>query len=394
MTKLGILTTHPIQYQVPWFRALAKRPDLDLTVFFCMMPNKHQQGDGFGVSFQWDIPLLEGYRYEVLKNVASKPSLSAFSGCDTPGIDRQVRKGGYDAFIVNGWVVKSCVQLLWACRKHQVPCIARGEANNFRPRAGWKRLIHRLLLSQYSAFLTIGEGNRRFYLNNGVAEEKLFRAPYCIENERFAKAANDLRQSRGDIRRSWDIPKNTIVFLFCAKFIDKKRPMDILRALAQLQAGADAQPGVHVLMVGTGELLDACMAYVKQETLPVTFAGFLNQSEIARAYVVADCQVLPSDHGETWGLVVNEGMACGLPAIVSNQVGCHLDLITPGVTGEVYPMGNVAALADRMRAFAADQTSLRLLGEQARQRVFTDYSVDNVVVGTLKALRYVSGQAG
>ena len=394
MTKLGILTTHPIQYQIPWFRALAKIPNLDLTVFFCMMPDEHQQGDGFGVSFQWDIPLLEGYRYEVLENVARKPSLSEFSGCDTPGIALVVRKGGYDAFIVNGWVVKSCLQLLWACRQYQIPCIVRGEANNLRPRAGWKRLIHRLLLSQYGAFLTIGEGNRRFYLNNGVAEEKLFRAPYCIENTRFATAANALRESRSAIRASLNIPEEAIVFLFCAKFIDKKRPMDILRALAQLQAGADGQFDIHVLMVGTGELLDACKAYVKQASLPVTFAGFLNQSEIARAYVAADCQVLPSDHGETWGLVVNEGMACGLPAIVSDQVGCHLDLITPGLTGEVYPMGNVGALADRMRAFAADPPGLRSLGEQARQRVFTDYSVNNVVDGTLKALRFVSGQAG
>jgi glycosyltransferase involved in cell wall biosynthesis len=388
MTKLGILTTHPIQYQVPWFRALAKLPDLDLTVFFCIMPNEHQQGDGFGKSFQWDIPLLEGYRYEMLENVASNPSLSDFSGCDTPGIDQVVRNGGYDAFIVNGWVVKSCVQLLWACRKYHVPCIVRGDSNNLRPRSGWKRLIHRLLLSRYSAFLYTGEGNRRFYLDNGVAENMLFFAPHCIDNERFAGAADTLRESRKEIRESWNIPKNAIVFLFCAKFIDKKRPMDILRALAQLQVGADARLGVHVLMVGTGQLLDACKAYVKQENLSVTFAGFLNQSEIAKAYVAADCQVLPSDHGETWGLVVNEGMACGIPAIVSDQVGCHLDLITPGAAGEVYPMGDVSALALKMGKLAANPTRLLEMGQAARNRI-SGYSYDRVVQGTLAALKHV-----
>lgn len=146
MTKLGILTTHPIQYQVPWFRALAKRPDLDLTVFFCMMPNKHQQGDRFGVSFQWDIPLLEGYRYEVLKNVASKPSLSAFSGCDTPGIDRQVRKGGYDAFIVNGWVVKSCAITL-GLPQAPGPMHRAGEAQTIFGQRSSQRLIHQSTLT-------------------------------------------------------------------------------------------------------------------------------------------------------------------------------------------------------------------------------------------------------
>lgn len=390
MLKLGILTTHPIQYQIPWFRALARIQDLDLTIFFCIIPDDHQQGDGFGVSFQWDIPLLEGYRYKVLENVASKPSVSQFSGCDTPGIDHVVRDGGYDAFIVNGWVVKSCLQLLWSCRRYHVPCIVRGESNSLRPRASWKGLIHRLLLSQYAAFLYIGEGNRRFYVNNGVSAEKLFFAPYCIENDRFATAKEELLGRRNDIRASWGIPKDAVAFIYCAKFIAKKRPMDVLRALALLKLNSNSRLGVHVLMVGTGELLESCKTYALQADLPVTFAGFLNQSEIAAAYVAADCQVLPSDHGETWGLVVNEGMACGLPAIVSDQVGCHLDLVTPGETGEVFSMGDISALANCLKKALANPESLHAMGERARQRLLAGYTIDHVVSGTLAALRFVS----
>ena len=183
--KVGILTTHPIQYQVPWFRLLEKDPDIDLHVFFCMIPNATQQGDGFGVAFKWDIPLLDGYKHHILTNVAQKPSVTSFTGCDTPEIFEIVRNGNWHAFIVNGWVVKSCLQLLVACRFYGIPCIVRGESNHLFHRAWWKKQLQRLLISQYSAYLYIGRANQQFYLNHGVLPKKLFYTPYCVENERF-----------------------------------------------------------------------------------------------------------------------------------------------------------------------------------------------------------------
>ena len=75
-----------------------------------------------------------------------------------------------------------------------------------------------------------------------------------------------------------------------------------------------------------------------------TFAGFLNQTDISRAYVAADVLVLPSDYGETWGLVVNEAMASGLGCIVSDHCGCSPDL--GRINGNaVYKCGDVKSLA-------------------------------------------------
>jgi glycosyltransferase involved in cell wall biosynthesis len=78
---------------------------------------------------------------------------------------------------------------------------------------------------------------------------------------------------------------------------------------------------------------------------PASFAGFLNQTEISRAYVAADCLVLPSDHGETWGLVVNEALASGLPCIVSDACGCSEDLVEQQCS---FPLGDIGILADRL----------------------------------------------
>ena len=389
--RIGIVTSHPIQYKIPWYRALTNHPEIDLTVFYAMLPDAVQQGAGFGVAFEWDIPLLEGYRYQVLENVSPEPSVVRFGGCDTPSIRQIVAEGEYDAFITNGWVVKSCIQALRACRRHGVPCIVRGEANALRRRAWWKRLGHRLLLRQYSAFLYIGQANRDFYLRHGVPVDRTFFAPYCVDNDRFAGAAEQMRESRPSIREQWHIPAEAVTFLFCAKFEPKKRPQDLLAAAARVADRRGAQRNsIHVLMVGDGELRSECERAARASELPVTFTGFLNQTEIVQAYVASDCLVLPSDYGETWGLVVNEAMACGLPAIVSDRVGCHSDLVLPDVTGSVFPFGDCDALARGLARLASSPDGCRGMGASAKAQV-TQYSVDRLVQGTVEAVGHVRG---
>jgi glycosyltransferase involved in cell wall biosynthesis len=102
--------------------------------------------------------------------------------------------------------------------------------------------------------------------------------------------------------------------------------------------------------------------------------------------------VLPSDDGETWGLVVNEAMVCGLPAIVSDRVGCGPDLVEPGVTGAVFPFGDIPALARQLCEMAADRARARALGLRAQERV-AKYCVENAVAGTLQAIEFVVGRS-
>src|SRR5690606_24227768 len=124
---------------------------------------------------------------------------------------------------------------------------------------------------------------------------------------------------------------------------------------------------------------------------PVCFSGFLNQSEITAAYAASDCLLLPSDSGETWGLVVNEAMACGLPALVSDQVGCAVDLVTPGVTGDVFGCGDVDALARLLARHGADRAGLARMGLAAQDRVVGGYNFERVVEGAMTALSFVTG---
>jgi glycosyltransferase involved in cell wall biosynthesis len=125
--------------------------------------------------------------------------------------------------------------------------------------------------------------------------------------------------------------------------------------------------------------------------LPVSFTGFLNQSRIVEAYAACDALVLPSDAGETWGLVVNEAMACGRPAIVSSLVGCGADLVAEGETGSVFPYGEWQSLAGMLERYARDRGQLRAMGARARRHV-DNYSPDAAAAGILQAVRQLTGR--
>jgi glycosyltransferase involved in cell wall biosynthesis len=198
-----------------------------------------------------------------------------------------------------------------------------------------------------------------------------------VDNRRFERDMELLRPQREAVRRQWGIAPDATVFLFAAKFINVKRPSDFVSAVGR---SASANSSIVGLMAGDGPLRAQCEQQARAAGAPVRFTGFLNQSRIPEAYAAADALVLPSET-ETWGLVVNEAMACGLPCIVSDRVGCGPDIVDRGVTGDLYPMGDVEALAARL----LHHGNLAAMGRNA-QRKIESYSVEAAASAMLKAV--------
>jgi glycosyltransferase involved in cell wall biosynthesis len=379
------VANHPIQYHAPLFRSLAQSPELRFSVAFVEQLDRQRQGRGFGVPFEWDVPLLEGYRWRVLKT-------RRLGGTRVlQEARRQVRELDAEAVLLTGWQTLPLVQVLRAARQERVPIIMRGESSGLKSRGRLVRGLHAALLRQVDAFLVIGSANRDFYTSYGIAGSRLFDAPYFVDNVRFAREAGRDVALRHEFRARYSVPPSATCFLFAGKFERKKHPEHLLSALARLRR-RDPGCAAHVLLVGEGALSAQLRAMTRAHELPVTFAGFLNQSEIAAAYVASDALVLPSDHGETWGLVVNEAMACGRPALVSDRVGCGPDLIVPGVTGERYPFGDVQALSSVLEDWTRDPGRLVEMGRAARKRVLDRYDVSHSVAATVQATLSVARQ--
>ena len=109
MEKLAIITTHPIQYNAPLFKLLTERNKIAVKVFYTwgetVLTDKYDPG--FGKIIKWDIPLLAGYEYSFVKNIAAKPGSHHFRGVDNPTLNEEVKAWGADAILVYGWSFKS-----------------------------------------------------------------------------------------------------------------------------------------------------------------------------------------------------------------------------------------------------------------------------------------------
>ena len=287
--RVGLLCTHPVQYYVPWYRALAEQVDLE--VFYCHRQTAEgQSAAGFDVPFNWDIPLLEGYSHTFLDNHSRAPDVSTYFGCDTPDIKRIIARERFDAFIVHGWYVKSYWQAALACRRTGTPIFVRGDSQLLTPRTQLKRLLkysfYRSFIPRFDGYLVVGERARQYYQHYGADPERMFFVPHAVDNRFFASRAEALRSERAGLRASFNIPEEAVVYLFAGKLIEKKRPQDFIRAIA---AASSSENRVHGLIAGDGSLRIELEEMVRQNNLPVSFCGFLKSDGDAQGLCGERC---------------------------------------------------------------------------------------------------------
>ena len=378
---LAILATHPIQYQAPVWKLLASRGRVPVEVLYLSAHGVEPTLDpGFGEVFRWDLDLLSGYRY-VFPDGVTPRELGGFWVKGLPRCYRErFRRGRYRALLVPGWHVRACWEAVWLANREGIPVWMAGDSNDIRKCHPAKHLAKRMLvgglLRRVDRYLYVGEATRRLFRSYGAQESALVRAPHAVDNDRFARQAKSERPKRNEIRRAWGIPEDALCVLFAGKLDSTKRPDDVIAALQSLRM-LDPVRTYHALFVGAGDRATALreksrVLFDAKGDVPgrpvnlalpsASFAGFLNQSEITRAYVAADVLVLPSE-SETWGLVVNEALACGLPCVVSNACGSAEDLVIPLDPRLSYPVGDVEALARAIGRVAKHPPSSQAMSE-------------------------------
>lgn len=339
----------------------------------------------FGVDIQWDVPLLDGYGWTQLRNRSPWPDADHPFRFVHPSVGRVLRRERYDALIVHGYAHATEWLAFAGAWGSRTPVLLRGESTLLGRRPSWvamaKRTALGLLLHRIGGALAIGTLNRQFYRAYGVPEDRIFWVPYAVDNARFEAEARRWAPRRTALRAELGISADLPLVLYAGKLIPRKRPLDLLKALAL--AGTSRAAAVFM---GEGEERPRLEAAAARLGLPRVFiTGFVNQTEIGRYYAAADVLVLPSSH-EPWGLVLNEGMCFALPLIASDAVGAAPDLVREGENGFVYPTGNVPALAEALTRVLADPARRERMGQRSRE-IVARFSYDADVEGILTALR-------
>ena len=369
--RLAIVTSHPIQYYAPLFRTLADRDPLDIHVFHGWKGATESAYDpGFEDDVQWDISLLDGYDYTFVPNTSSDPGSHHFRGLVNPGLIPDIESWGPDALLLFGWAYQSHLRALLHF-SGDVPIFFRGDSTLLDEqgglRTGLRRLFLRWVYRHVDVALYVGENNRAYFEAHGLSDEQLTWVPHAVENQRF-KNVPDAGRKALQWRRELGIPDDAVVILFAGKFESKKAPDMLLDAFLKCD-----NTKAHLALAGSGPMEEELRGRAGGRP-EVHFLGFQNQSRMPVVYRLGDAFVLPSrGPGETWGLAVNEAMACGRPVVVSDRVGCAPDLVGRE-TGFVVPAGDTGALRRRLETLVDDKELRCRMGRKAQAQI-KDWSI-------------------
>ena len=364
--RFAVVVSHPIQYCVPLYRSLAKREDLELKVFFTWHAATGVEFDpGFERELRWDIPLTEGYEYELVPNRSRNPGTHHFWGLQNPELVRRVMAWRPDAVQITGYAYASHLNAIRSFDRRGVPVLFRGDShllNEQRHGLRWelKRFLLNRIYRQVAALLYVGKHNYDYYRAFGVPRSKLFYCPHSIEIDRFSEQNEELEAKARLWRHQLDIPETARILLYAGKFDRVKRPIELMTAGSRLGSK------LVLLMVGNGQLEEEVRRRASETPEKFRILPFQNQSLMPVVYRLADVCTLPSA-SETWGLTVNEALASGRRVLVSDRVGCAPDLIRSEMHGEVFAWNDwddFETKARRMLAKQYDGTTLRLYARE------------------------------
>ena len=360
--RLAIITTHPIQYYAPIFKLLHEREKISIKVFYTWGKTALNKYDpGFDQHITWDIPLLDGYPYEWVINTAADPGTHHFKGIINPDLRYQVEAWQPDAVLFYGWGYQGHLKAI-RYFKNRVPVFFRGDSTLLDEKKGIKSLLKTVFLKwvyhHVDHAFYVGTNNKAYFKKYGLKDNQLSFAPHAVDNDRFS---TDRSNEALLLRQELAVKDTDVLVLFAGKLEDKKSPSLLLDAFLGLKNN-----NIHLLILGNGAL-ETVLKEKAKGIKNISFIGFKNQSLMPSVYQACDLFCLPSDGpGETWGLAVNEAMAGGKAVLVSDKVGCAIDLVNESYNGSIFKSGNIDNLINTLDKLTRSKQTLGEYGKNSK----------------------------
>jgi glycosyltransferase involved in cell wall biosynthesis len=374
MKKLAIITTHPIQYNAPVFKLLTERKKIGIKVFYTWENSKDGVFDiKFNQNIKWDIPLLEGYEYEFVKNTSKKQGSHGYKGIINPDLNKQIEKWGANAVLIFGWNFHSHLRAM-RYFKGKIPVFFRGDSTLIDEKPGIKTILRRTFLKfifrKIDFAFYVGTNSKDYFIKHGLKEKNLVHALHAIDNERFIDSGGKYVSEAIQWQQDLGIKKEDIVFLYAGKFESKKDPEILIQAANHLNSDK-----YKFIFAGDG-ILKNQLCEMANNNINIVFLPFQNQSIMPVLYRLCHVFVLPSKGpNETWGLGVNEAMACSRAILVSDKVGGAPDLVQNGKNGYIFKAGDIEDLVKKLRRF--NKENCITFGNNSLQQI-QSYSFTNI----------------
>lgn len=367
MIRLVLITEIIAPYRIPVFNSLAQQAGIDLHVIFLAETDPGLR--------DWHIYLDEiRFSYEVLPSWRSR--LGSRNLLLNRGLISALSQAAPDVIVCGGYnYVASWQSLSWA-RGNQVPFLLWIESTGRDQRGGKTHVefLKRKFVERCDAFIVPGKSSREYVRSYGIPDGKIYSAPNAVANNIFDRHARNAIANAAHERQRCGLPERYL--LYVGRLVAEKGIHDLIEAYEKIDA--ETRSELALVLAGDGPLRQELES--KAETNPsLQVRGFVQRDELATYYALSEIFVLPT-HTDTWGLVVNEALACGLPVIVSSAAGCVADLVEDGCNGYVVEPRQTSQLSLAIARLARD-SDLRTTMSRRSREIIAQYSPENCASG-------------
>lgn len=280
------------------------------------------------------------------------------------------------------------VVLLWA-KTQGIRVVMQNESTSVdHKRVGWKEQLKRWIISLCDGFFCFGNQSANYLIQLGVPADRILLRKNAVDNDALRSVYEKALLARTAEQKKRHLPPNS--FVFVGRLVEVKNLPMLLTCFADAQSRSRQAADWGLLLLGDGDERPRLEQQISNLNLTssVTILPGRPWFQVPELLALGTVLVLPS-RSETWGLVVNEAMVCGLPVIVSNRCGCAPDLVHQGENGFVFDPDQPEELTQLMIQFMDGQVDVQRMG-QAGRLVIEPYSPAAVAQEMLDGFRKIT----
>jgi glycosyltransferase involved in cell wall biosynthesis len=332
---VGIVITHPTQFDVPVFRLGSSMLDV---IYTDSKRVKNIYDPELNRNIKWEENNLSGYKYTIL-NV----------GSGSLGLWKKIARGKYDLLITNGYsnwyYVLSILAGKVFAKKNAIRIDTVSFNNTSLFKRAYKFLLYRILNVFVNHYFVVSSLSKKYLLDNRIKANRIHLYGYIANSDYFKNNMLKDRDAKSSLRKKLGIKDDKKVLLCVSKHNSREAPYDTFHAFA---LSNDNDLKYHLLVIGDGpdhwKLVDLA---AQLNISNVTFTGYVDFQFLPQYFSIADVFIHDS-HNEPWGVSVQESIACNVAVLVSDKVGAGYDLVVHSINGFVFKAGDIKTLGEQI----------------------------------------------